>query len=378
MNSNANIRKAAIFLRSLDSETSALMLGQLSTEEAASIRAAIRELGSLDPEEQADVAAEFKRSRPITGDVRMNGVELELSTPAMINESTTREVESSAKLGRRFEFLTQASTSDLVKVLIREHAQTIAVVISHLEPHRAAAVLTELPEKLQMETIERLSALGETDAESVTVIERELAVWLGARSEKRGATARRREAVTNILAAADPKTRRDLLSKLKLRNATLAAQFSRGDIATENIQNKLQALDSHDNHRHPASSAMNCMEMPPAEARPVHREPPVARPVARPRIVFDHLVHLDTAALNAVLREVDANVLALALAGSKDELVDRITSQMPKRTARMFRRELRSLGPTKLSDVETAQRIVADAAANYLAQRSRPVAAGAA
>jgi flagellar motor switch protein FliG len=87
---------------------------------------------------------------------------------------------------------------------------------------------------------------------------------------------------------------------------------------------------------------------------------------------------LETAALNAVLREVDANVLALALAGSRDELVDRITSQMPKRTGRVFRRELRSLGPTKLSDVETAQRIVADAAANYLAQRPRSLAAGAA
>jgi flagellar motor switch protein FliG len=376
MNSNANIRKAAVFLRSLDSETSALMLGQLSTEEAASIRAAIRELGSLDPEEQADVAAEFKRSRPMTGSNYTNGVELELSTPAMIDDSTPNEVDSSVKLGRRFEFLTHASTSDLIKVLIREHTQTIAVVISHLEPHRAAAVLAELPEKLQMETIERLSTLGETDAESVTVIESELAVWLGARSENRGANARRREAVTNILAAADPRTRRDMLSKLKMRNATLAAQFSAGDIATDNIQSKLRALDSHSNHRRTASNVTNQVEMPRAEARPVHREPPVARTVARPQIAFDHLVHMDTAALNAVLREVDANVLALALAGSKDELVDRITNQMPKRTARVFRRELRSLGPTKLSDVETAQRIVADTAANYLAQRPRPIAAG--
>jgi hypothetical protein len=181
--------------------------------------------------------------------------------------------------------------------------------------------------------------------------------------------------VTNILAAADPKTRRDMLSKLRTRNATLAAQFTAGDIATEKIQHKLRALDSHDNQNRRVSSHVG---MSRAEAVPERREPPVAQAPARPRIAFDHLVHLDTAALNAVLREVDANVLALALAGSKDELVDRITSQMPKRTARVFRRELRSLGPTKLSDVETAQRIVADTAANYLAQRPRQVAAAAA
>src|SRR4051812_17745902 len=131
MNSNANIRKAAIFLRSLDTETSALMLGQLSAEEAASIRAAIRQLGSLDPEEQADVAAEFKRSRPMTIDRGISGVELNLSTSGVIDEAAENKPGSSPTLGRRFEFLIQASTTDLVKVLIREHSQTIAVVVSH-------------------------------------------------------------------------------------------------------------------------------------------------------------------------------------------------------------------------------------------------------
>src|SRR3954469_7533883 len=151
MNSNANIRKAAIFIRSLDSETSALMLGHLSTEEAASIRAAIRELGAFEADEQADVAAEFKRSRPMTTDKYTSGVELELSASGVTAGSTDNGADASLQPGRRFEFLTQASTSDLIKVLIREHSQTIAVVISHLEPPRAAAVLTELPEKLQME-----------------------------------------------------------------------------------------------------------------------------------------------------------------------------------------------------------------------------------
>jgi hypothetical protein len=183
--------------------------------------------------------------------------------------------------------------------------------------------------------------------------------------------------VTSILAAADPKIRRDMLSKLKRRNSSLAAQFTTGDATTGNIQRKLNELDSHENHQ-PPSGVSSSIAPHSIQTRPLVQESPIVRPSPRPRIAFDHLVHLETAALNAVLREVDANVLALALAGSRDELVDRITSQMPKRTGRVFRRELRSLGPTKLSDVETAQRIVADAAANYLAQRPRSLAAGAA
>ncbi len=69
------------------------------------------------------------------------------------------------------------------------------------------------------------------------------------------------------------------------------------------------------------------------------------------------------------MREADANVLALALAGSRDEMVDRICEQMPKRTARMFRRELRRLGPTRLSDVEAAKRAIAQIAVRQMAPK---------
>jgi hypothetical protein len=67
MGMDSNLRKAAVLIRSLDSDTAAVMLAQLSAEEAAKIRAAIREIGALDPEEQAAVAAEIP---PTNGQVR--------------------------------------------------------------------------------------------------------------------------------------------------------------------------------------------------------------------------------------------------------------------------------------------------------------------
>lgn len=76
-----------------------------------------------------------------------------------------------------------------------------------------------------------------------------------------------------------------------------------------------------------------------------------------------------------MLYEVDAQVLGLALAGSRDELVSLVCAQMPRRTAKAFRRELHRLGPTRLSDIEAAQQIVAAAAHGQLRRRR---AAGAA
>jgi flagellar motor switch protein FliG len=51
---------------------------------------------------------------------------------------------------------------------------------------------------------------------------------------------------------------------------------------------------------------------------------------------FDDLMHLDTRALAAVLREVDVDVLVLALVGSREELAGRICEQVPKRVARPY------------------------------------------
>ncbi len=47
-NVDPNLRKAAVLLRSLDADTAAVMLGQLSAEEAATIRAAMRAVGQVE------------------------------------------------------------------------------------------------------------------------------------------------------------------------------------------------------------------------------------------------------------------------------------------------------------------------------------------
>jgi flagellar motor switch protein FliG len=265
----------------------------------------------------------------------------------------------------RFDFLENAPTHALVPHLAREHAQTIAVVLSHLPPERAAAVLAALPQKVQAETVERLSTLGETDPECVTVLKRELESWAAKRDGARNDHGRRRDMMAAILAAADAKSRGQILSNMKDHKAAVAKQFS--------PQNEGRPMVKVA----PAKPQAATVSVRAGEA-PV-RQPSLA-PVPRvevrlPRIEFDDLAQLDSRALSALLRQVEPNVLALALAGSREELVDRICEQMPKRTGREFRRQLRRLGPTRLSDVEGAQRAVAQIAARQLAENRPTLAA---
>jgi flagellar motor switch protein FliG len=66
--------------------------------------------------------------------------------------------------------------------------------------------------------------------------------------------------------------------------------------------------------------------------------------------------------LAKVFRAADPQVTLLALTGASRQLVDRILGRLPIREAKTFRRQMEQLGPTRLSDMERAQRQLAELA----------------
>jgi flagellar motor switch protein FliG len=358
-----NLRKAAILLRSVDAETATTLLAQLSPADAESIRTAIQALGPIDVEERADVAAEFRQVGLIVAEDPRRGVELAISSAAGTQLANTAQTPSG---GKPFEFLEQARVESLVPYLAREHGQTVAVVLSYLPPRRAAEVLAALPARLQAETIERLSMLGDTDPASLEVLERELAEWVARRHATRSRDARRPDAVTAILAAADDTARGEILTNLRKVNRVLAEQMApsltakpAAAIAPVAAPPEVALTPESTRHLPPAGrdqrSSLNASREP--------RKSP-------PRFAFDDLARMDSMLLAKVLKAVDAEVWVLALAGASEPVVERIAKQMPRSAAKAFRRRLRQLGPTRLRDVEAAQQEVLAVASRLIEQRA--------
>jgi flagellar motor switch protein FliG len=382
---NTNLRKAAVFIRSLDGETAARMLARLSPDEAAALRDAIRAVRQLDPEEQADVVAEFRSARPVAAESAGAGVELALtSTSESVQPGPIAPAEPDNSHGKRFEFLEKAPIEALVPYLAREHVQTIAVVLSHLAPPRAAAVVAALPDKLQAEVLERLAALGETDPDSVVVVERELASWLARRTSHRSLDVRRNEAVAAILASTDALTRSQILANLRNQKSELAGRLGEAAPSQPQVDSMRRKPRSTEFSHQAAACAKRIAAGVPQQvaqnsvtlSRSAVPAPPRRLALSVPP--FDDLIRLDARTLAAVLREVDVEVLVLALAGSREEMAQRVCDQVPRRSARVLRRQLRQLGPTRLSDVEAAQRAVSLVAARHLATRQAgPMAAAA-
>ena len=105
-NVDANLRKAAVLLRSLDADTAAMMLGRFRPKRPPPIRREIVNLGPLDEDEQANVMAELHRGSPDEGCVRARAM-WSLSLSSFPGRRVQRANPStSAFSGRtRFEFL---------------------------------------------------------------------------------------------------------------------------------------------------------------------------------------------------------------------------------------------------------------------------------
>jgi flagellar motor switch protein FliG len=96
------------------------------------------------------------------------------------------------------------------------------------------------------------------------------------------------------------------------------------------------------------------------------RPPESSTHATRPPLTFDDLVYLGDDDLLRTFQAVSQEVLALALAGASDELLQRIWKTMPRREAKRIKRSLRLEYPTRLDDIESAKRQVAEIAAELI------------
>ncbi len=70
---------------------------------------------------------------------------------------------------------------------------------------------------------------------------------------------------------------------------------------------------------------------------------------------FEDIVMLDDRSIQKILREVDAQQLAMALKGTGEEVQDKIFRNMSRRAAAMLKEDMEFMGPVRVRDVDEAQ-----------------------
>jgi flagellar motor switch protein FliG len=82
----------------------------------------------------------------------------------------------------------------------------------------------------------------------------------------------------------------------------------------------------------------------------------LAQKIVDQMFVFDDLLEIDDKAMQLVLREVQGDMLVIALKGASPELREKVFKNMSSRAAETLRDDLESKGPVRLSEVEAQQK----------------------
>ena len=72
--------------------------------------------------------------------------------------------------------------------------------------------------------------------------------------------------------------------------------------------------------------------------------------------MFDALLNVDDRGIQALLREINNDLLVVALKGCDPRIGDKLLGNMSKRAATLLREDMEVKGPMKLSEVEEAQK----------------------
>ena len=209
---------------------------------------------------------------------------------------------------RSLESLELVDAKSLANFLINEHPQTVSVILAHLEPEKKGEVLKRLPETLQAEVVLRMANLDHVAPELITEVDRVL--------------------------------------KNELANIGTVEQSQLGGVQT--VAEMLNVMDKG------AEKAIM--------SRVEEKDPLLAEEIRKLMFIFDDIIKIDDRGIQALLKEVPNDKLLLAMKTANQDIKDKILKNISKRAADLLSDDLATMGPARVSDVESAQMEIVNAA----------------
>jgi len=298
-------QKAAILLISLGPDVSAQVYKHLTDEEIEKLSLEISSVKKVETELKEEVLDQFHQIALAQDYISQGGVGyaktvLEKAFGKQEASNIINRLTSSLQV-RPFDFARKADPSQVLNFIQNEHPQTIALVLSYLDPEQAGQILSALPQERQAEVAKRIATMDSTSPDIISQVEQVLEKHLSASLTEDYTQTGGIQAVVEVLNGVDRSTERTILDDLE------------------------------------------------------HQDPELAEEIKKRMFVFEDIVILDNRAIQRVIREVDGEDLRLALKVASEEVKDIVFSNMSSRMAETYKEEMEFMGPVRLKDVEEAQ-----------------------
>jgi len=300
-------QKVALVLMQMDRAQASEVLRHFSEFEADEVIAEIVRLRRVDrsiaEEVMAEVFTAISSGAPLPRGGRDFAAGLLNDTFGSEQAEAVMTRLASSMAGKSFDFLETVDAQNITVLLDDELPQTVALVLAHLKPDMASAVLAGVEPGRRTDVATCLATMGPASPDAVRTVADVLKTRMGAAV----APSEPLSAVGGI----DP----------------LVEIINRSSVAVE--RELLESLTVKDQE--------------------------LAEEVKSRMLTFADLVRFDRRDVQRVLRGIDPSSLALALKGAPENVERIIRENVTDRTREILDHEMRSLGPVRMSQVDEAR-----------------------
>lgn len=305
-----NAEKAAVTLLSLGKALASEVLQHLTEPEVKRISRAFMAVSEVDRETQFDVSNQFRQMMKAGERLLVDGREFAKDVISSAFGEDAGEGLLEYVTGARKEAISQIISDVPDKILnpfiAAEHPQTVAFLMTKMNPDQAAQVLATMSEEAQTDILIRISHLNNVKGDVVDEVREVL------RAQLRGSGLEHEEEVGG------PKAAADILNFVDRNNE-------------ERILVEIEEM-----------------------------YPDLAEQIRNMMFTFEDVKGIDDKGIQTVLKEVPRDQLVLGLKTASDDLKDLLFRNVSQRAAQMIKEDLEALGPVKLKDVEKAQQGIVD------------------
>jgi flagellar motor switch protein FliG len=300
------VQKAAVVIMQLSQPRAAEILRRLGEAEAEEIAAEIVRMRHVDENVAESALREFHERSTAGRKSTRGGRDLAagLLEASFGSDKATGLLQrlTSSMGGKAFEFLDAAEATQVANLLDGELPETIALVLAHLGPQQASAVVARLAPEVKADVAQAIATMGSAAPEAVAVVA---------------------DTLRHRARAVVPQEQVEIVGGVQ----PLVEIINRADVGTE--RDLLAALDA--------------------------RDPQLAEEVRSRMLAFEDIVRFESRDVQQILRGVQPSVLALAIKGAPEAVSTLIRENMTERNRELLDDELGMLGAVRKTQVDEAR-----------------------
>ena len=298
-------QKAAAVIVSLGADKASGLYQYMEPEEIESLTLEVARLGMLDSEQTEAVLTEFYQNCMTSKAVTEGGLEYARSVleKAFGNQTALALLEKVTKSlkNREFAFLDKADVKALYSALQNERPQTMALVLSYVDPDKAAGVIEQLEPRRQIRVVEAIATMESASPTAIKTIEAEMERKFSSIITSSNVKVGGIDYVAGIMNNLDRSSEKSIFDGLSAHNAELADE------------------------------------------------------IRKRMFVFEDIITMDDRSVQRFVRDCDPRDLVLALKTANAEVSNKLFTNMSARMAESIRDDLEVTTNVRMKDVEDAQ-----------------------